>query len=65
MARVFLSAQGKLYFEHGFEQGQAVRNILTALGYESAKTEQDLNGHDRISWAIFPEYTPLKDRNRN
>jgi len=65
MARVFLSAQGNLYFEHGFEQGQAVRNILTALGYENAQTEQDLNGQDRISWATLPEYTSLKNKNRN
>lgn len=54
-ARNFLSAQGKLYFEHGFEQGLDVRNILTALGYEKAKTEQDLNGNDRITWATLSE----------
>jgi len=53
-ARRFLSADGKLFFEHGFEQGHAVRRILTDLGYENAQTKQDLNGHDRISWAIYP-----------
>lgn len=54
VAREFLSTQGKLFFEHGFEQGQDVRNILTALGYKNAHTEQDLNGHDRITWCVFP-----------
>ncbi len=53
VARAFLSAKGKLFFEHGFEQGHAVRAILTALGYENSQTEQDLNGHERITWAIF------------
>lgn len=53
LARTFLLAQGKLFFEHGFEQGQAVRHILTILGYENSQTEKDLNGHDRITWAIF------------
>lgn len=65
MAREFLSAQGKLFFEHGFEQGQDVRNILTALGYEKAQTEQDLNGNDRITWAVFPEKVSPHNNNNN
>tara|TARA_R110001592_G_scaffold16123_7_gene69010 strand:- start:2678 stop:3604 length:927 start_codon:yes stop_codon:yes gene_type:complete len=54
MARGFLTVQGQLFFEHGFEQGHAVRSILVNLGFEKAQTEQDLNGHDRITWAVFP-----------
>lgn len=53
-ARRFLSTDGKLFFEHGFEQGHAVRTILTDFGYKNAQTKQDLNGHERISWAIYP-----------
>jgi len=53
VARAFLTAKGKLFFEHGFEQGHAVREILNTLGYENPQTEQDLNGNDRITWAIF------------
>ncbi len=49
----FLSADGKLFFEHGFEQGQAVRKILVDLGYQKVQTKQDLNGHDRITWAVL------------
>jgi release factor glutamine methyltransferase len=53
-ARCFLNIDGKLFFEHGFEQGHAVRTILTDLGYKNAQTKQDLNGHERITWAIYP-----------
>ncbi len=52
-AREYLTDKGKLFFEHGFEQGQAVREILNQLGYIQAKTEPDLNGNDRITWGIF------------
>jgi len=47
----YLKPQGKLFFEHGFEQGKMVRDILTGCGYDEPKTIQDLNGHDRITWA--------------
>ncbi|AAZ24225.1 peptide chain release factor N(5)-glutamine methyltransferase [Colwellia psychrerythraea] len=47
----FLNTHGSLFFEHGFEQGQAVRNILTALGYDNVQTVRDFNGHERITWA--------------
>lgn len=52
----FFKPQGALFFEHGFEQGQAVRNILTDLGYANAQTVRDLNGHERITWAISPKF---------
>jgi len=58
-ARCFLNTEGKLFFEHGFEQGHAVRTILTDLGYKNAQTKQDLNGHERISWAIYPRVNLL------
>jgi len=47
----YLNSQGSLFFEHGFEQGEAVRNILAALGYHNAQTVRDFNGHERITWA--------------
>ncbi|MCW8865172.1 MAG: peptide chain release factor N(5)-glutamine methyltransferase [Colwellia sp.] len=54
VAREYLAKQGKIFFEHGFEQGAAVRTLLAALGYENVQTGQDLNGHERITWAVFP-----------
>ena len=53
-ARCFLIANGKLFFEHGFDQGKVVRSILTSLGYKDAQTVRDLNGHERATWAIYP-----------
>lgn len=53
-ARRFLNAHGKIFIEHGFEQGEVVRAILTGLDYQDVKTTHDLNGHERISWAKFP-----------
>ena len=53
-AKNHLTTQGALFFEHGFEQGEAVRNILTDLGYDNAETVRDFNGHERITWAILP-----------
>ena len=52
----FFKPQGALFFEHGFEQAQAVRNILTDLGYANAQTVRDLNGHERITWATSPRF---------
>jgi len=49
----FLNTSGTLFFEHGFEQGKAVRNILMALGYENTKTVRDLNNHERITWGTI------------
>lgn len=54
-ARRYLTSQGQLFFEHGFDQGIAVRSILLNLGFEKAQTRQDLNGLDRITWATVPE----------
>jgi release factor glutamine methyltransferase len=50
-AKNHLTTQGAIFFEHGFEQGEAVRNILTSFGYDNAQTVRDFNGHERITWA--------------
>ena len=56
-ARSFLKTNGQLFFEHGFEQGHAVRTILVDLGYDNVQTRLDLNGHERITWASYPCFT--------
>ena len=48
---MYLSTQGVLLFEHGFEQGKSVRKILTGLGYRNVQTIKDLNNNDRVTWA--------------
>ncbi|NOI26089.1 protein-(glutamine-N5) methyltransferase, release factor-specific [Vibrio mediterranei] len=40
---------GWLLFEHGFEQGQAVREILENNGFCHVVTEQDYAGNDRVT----------------
>lgn len=44
-----LAAAGWLLFEHGYDQGAASRNLLTAAGFKAAQTHPDLAGIDRVS----------------
>jgi release factor glutamine methyltransferase len=48
-AENFLSPGGMIVLEHGFEQGETVRQMLLKSGYGSVKTYQDLVGNDRVS----------------
>lgn len=49
----YFKMTGYLFLEHGFEQGEQVRNILSSLGYRDAKTVKDFSGNDRITWAYY------------
>lgn len=44
-----LSKKGLLIFEHGYEQGEAVRKVLTDNGFEDVMTIRDYGGNDRVS----------------
>lgn len=44
-----LKPGGWLLFEHGYDQGEASRNLLTAAGFKAASTFPDLAGIDRVS----------------
>ncbi len=46
-----LKPAGHLLFEHGYDQGEASRNLLTAAGFQAAFTHPDLAGIDRVSGA--------------
>lgn len=50
-APAYLNAGGWLLFEHGYDQGEASRNLLTAAGFKAASTFPDLAGIDRVSGA--------------
>ena len=52
-AAVHLNPGGWLLFEHGYDQGEASRNLLTAAGFKAAVTFQDLAGIDRVSGAYL------------
>jgi release factor glutamine methyltransferase len=50
-AAAHLNPAGWLLFEHGYDQGTASRNLLTAAGLKAAFTHPDLAGIDRVSGA--------------
>lgn len=49
----YLHNGGLLLLEHGFEQGEAVREILEKCGFSRIKTERDLAGHERVTSGIW------------
>ncbi len=48
-APAHLNPGGWLLFEHGYDQGEASRNLLRAAGFKDAFTHPDLAGIDRVS----------------
>lgn len=48
-APAHLAPGGHLLVEHGYDQGPAVRALLSAAGFEAVTTRKDLAGHDRCS----------------
>lgn len=48
-AKDYLIAGGKLMIEHGFEQGDEVRQLFEQYGYDNIETICDLSGLDRIT----------------
>lgn len=52
-ASTYLVKEGWLVFEHGYDQGDAVRRQLSAAGFQQGFTQRDLNGHERISGGCY------------
>ena len=48
-ASQFLRSKGWLMLEHGYQQGEAVRQLLFDNGFIHVKTHRDLSGHERVS----------------
>lgn len=48
-AQTHLKANGWLMFEHGYDQGPAVRQLLSVRGYSDIFTAPDLEGRERVS----------------
>ena len=48
-ARRYLLKGGLLAIEHGFDQGDAVRQLFLNRGFESVYTVQDYGGNDRVT----------------
>ena len=49
-----LHGDGWLLLEHGWDQGDAVRELLSAAGFVDVATERDLEGRDRVSLGRWP-----------
>ncbi len=49
-----LRAGGWLLFEHGFEQGAAVRELLARGGFEAVDTRRDFQDHERVTLGRRP-----------
>lgn len=49
-----LAAPGWLLLEHGFDQAEAVRDLLAARGFGEVHSRRDLANHERISLGRWP-----------
>lgn len=50
----YLLPGGWLLLEHGFEQGDAVRELLRRRGYLAVASGDDYGGNQRMSWGQWP-----------
>lgn len=48
-----LAADGALWIEHGYDQAEAVRALLSARGFAEVHSERDLAGIERISGGVL------------
>jgi len=53
-SRDYLSSNGYLLIEHGFEQGEAVRRFFEKMAFVNIKTVKDLGNNDRVTLALWP-----------
>lgn len=53
-APTWLRTGGWLLLEHGYNQAQAVRDLLAAANFTSVNSRRDLGGHERISHGQMP-----------
>lgn len=53
-AKAYLRERGWLLFEHGYDQGPAVRSQLAQLGYGDISTWQDWGGNERVTGGRAP-----------
>ncbi|UYW75645.1 peptide chain release factor N(5)-glutamine methyltransferase [Pseudocitrobacter faecalis] len=52
--RQALLSGGVMLLEHGWTQGDAVRQLFTDAGYQQAQTCKDYGNNDRLTLAIWP-----------
>lgn len=47
-AKDYLESEGRLFFEIGFDEGDALREILSAEGYKDIEVVRDYSGNERV-----------------
>lgn len=52
-APTYLKPNGHLFLEHGYQQGQAVRALLSNQHWQQVHTHRDLGGNERITQATL------------
>ncbi|MDZ7937640.1 MAG: peptide chain release factor N(5)-glutamine methyltransferase [Rhodoferax sp.] len=57
-AQTRLTPGGWLLLEHGYDQAEAVRNLLSQAGYAQVQSRCDLAGIERCSGGQYPALTP-------
>ncbi|MDO6825405.1 peptide chain release factor N(5)-glutamine methyltransferase [Marinobacter sp. 1_MG-2023] len=50
----WLNAEGWLLLEHGFDQADAVRGLLTTRGFAMVESRKDYGGNDRMTLGQWP-----------
>ena len=56
-AGAYLREGGRLIMEIGFDQGEAVMQLLDKAGYTDVKCIKDLSGLDRVVMAVWQTYS--------
>lgn len=59
-APAWLIIGGRLWLEHGWDQGPAVRDLLARLGYHDIVTRRDAGGRERVTGARAPSPEPAR-----
>ncbi len=52
-ARHYFNKVGALFFEHGYDQGEKVRQLMQACGYEHVETCRDFGGNERFTYGYY------------
>ena len=50
---MYLNTNGWLVLEHGYNQGQAVRDLMLLAGFTEITTRKDYNDLDRITLGLW------------
>lgn len=53
-SRDFLEPEGWLLLEHGWQQGEQVRQLFTGAGFVQVSTGKDYGGNERLTFGRFP-----------